>query len=165
MIEDKPMSEPARFSNDFEEKLPRPSSEPLIDPERELPANAAVSRPLGEFPHEETDYEAAASRAGDAVGKVKERLDDFTDQARETLREFPGRLDEMKRRFKVIQGRTAKRARTAASDLKQTAEFGARRARGRFEFYSREYPIETLAGIAGAAFLLGFALRMWRSRD
>jgi hypothetical protein len=157
------MPDPARLSPDFGDSPPKSAPENPIPPDRELPTEPAISSPLGEIA--EQAGAATRQRLSPPIEIVRERVEGFKDQARATLRDLPERLNEMKRRFKIIQGRTAERARVAASDFRQTAQSGARQAKGRFEFCSREYPLETLLSIAAAAFLVGFSIRMWRSRD
>ena len=90
-------------------------------------------------------------------------------------------VDLLKRRFTVLTSR----ARDGASNLRGTAQDGlhaiqsraadglrmartratdgARYARQRGEYYKREYPLHSLALIAGAAFLAGALIRMGRS--
>jgi ElaB/YqjD/DUF883 family membrane-anchored ribosome-binding protein len=97
-----------------------------------------------------------AESIGSAVGSAVERV-------RELPRRLQGRMQEMKQRFTVIRGRARGDASEAARDLKQTAEQKIVQARSRAAHYAREYPIQVILAVTGAAFILGFSLRIWRS--
>ncbi len=133
---------------DINETPPRLSLAGPTLPERELPARGEP-RPAGKITE-------AAELAGEKVGEV-------VGFAKHEARELPQRLEGMKQRFKLIQGRAAANARAAASEMRQTAGFRIRQARDRFNYLARECPLETVLAIGGTAFVLGFALRVWRS--
>jgi len=89
--------------------------------------------------------EQASDRASGLARSVKDRFSNFrqdaaqaTSQAKETARE------------KII-------------DFNQKARRRVYDARDRAETVRKEYPIQTMLGIAAASFVIGFALRLWRS--
>jgi ElaB/YqjD/DUF883 family membrane-anchored ribosome-binding protein len=123
---------------------------PIDDPNREPPAHAVG---LGVEPRtSSTRLNQTADALGSAVGS-----------AVENVRHLPQRLQEMKQRFTVIRGRTQKQAASKAADLKETARERAQAARTVAAYYAREYPLHVIAGAAGVGFILGIALRIWRS--
>ncbi len=124
---------------------------PIEDPNRELPAPGPtiVELPERSRPRLNGTAEAIGSAVGTAV---------------ETVRHLPDRLQDMKARFTVVRGRAREQAAIRAEDWKQTARSRVYEARNRAQFYAREYPLHVIAATAGAAFILGFALRIWRSR-
>lgn len=78
----------------------------------------------------------AASRAGDIKDVATARLEDFR--------------------------------RVATNEISQTREkvrASILAARSRVEYWQREYPVQTIAVMGGAAFVVGIILRAWRSRD
>lgn len=116
-----------------------------IHAERELPP-APVERGAGPL-------NEAAERVGILVGVAVERA-----------RELPRRLSELKQRFIIIRGRKTEDVSVAAAQYRRDAERKLRQARNRAEFLANEYPVQVIAGIAAAAFVLGFGLRIWRSK-
>jgi ElaB/YqjD/DUF883 family membrane-anchored ribosome-binding protein len=70
----------------------------------------------------------------------------------------------MKERFAVLRGRARETAGETAGNLKRQAECTAAQARTRASKLAQEHPLEAIAVLGGAAFVLGFALRMWRDR-
>ncbi len=118
---------------------------PIQDPNRELPtrgSRAANSR-LNE----------AAEAIGSAVGS-----------AVETMRNLPDRVQDMKERFGVIQGRAQEKAASKADEWKWQARARTRLARLRVHQLAQDYPLHVIAGVAATGFILGFALRIRRSR-
>jgi ElaB/YqjD/DUF883 family membrane-anchored ribosome-binding protein len=92
---------------------------------------------------------AAAERLGRVIGIVVERTREATSKARE-LRQ---RLTRSRRTG----------LETATSDWKDSARRSAYQARNRADQIAHQYPIQVIAGAAGAAFIVGFALRIWRA--
>jgi ElaB/YqjD/DUF883 family membrane-anchored ribosome-binding protein len=105
---------------------------------------AEVSGPGGL--HDTT--EAVGAAMGRAVGKVKD---------------LPRRVSEMKERFTVIRGRGREEALSRADELKENAKQRVTDARTYAAYYSREYPLQFIAAVGAAGFVLGMILRMWRS--
>ncbi len=126
---------------------------PVDDPNHELPGPGPVAvREVSERPRNQRLNETAEA-IGSAVGS-----------AVETVKHLPDRLQEMRERFTVIRGRAQEEAVSRAADLKETAQQRAREARTRAAYYSREYPLHVIAAAAGLGFVVGIALRVWRSR-
>jgi hypothetical protein len=119
--------------------------------ERQLPIDSVIT---GATEREDGNpkLRETAETVGTAVGKAVNKV-----------RDLPRRVSEMKERFTVIRGRTREDASSAAAELKENARQKAYQARSRAQYYAREFPLEFLAGVAGVAFVLGFALRIWRS--
>ncbi len=119
---------------------------PVDDPNRELPAEAAATR----NPRLNETAEAIGGAVGSAV---------------DTVRHLPERLQEMKERFTVIRGRVQEDAATTATEWKETAREKAAQARNRAAQLAHDYPLHVIAAVAGLGFILGVALRIWRSRN
>lgn len=94
----------------------------------------------------------AAEQIGSAVGR-----------AVRSVRELPEHLDALKHRFTVIRGRGREAASEKVQDLKESTNQQVQRARQRIDHLVSEYPLQVIVTAAGAAFLLGIALRVWRS--
>jgi ElaB/YqjD/DUF883 family membrane-anchored ribosome-binding protein len=108
----------------------------------ELPHRRAFSPRLNE----------AAERLGYLVGRIEVEL-----------RQMPRRATELRDRLNRARAQAGENASTAASEWKLSAQQNAEQARSRAQFLANQYPIETIAGTAGAAFVAGFVLRIWRS--
>lgn len=128
---------------------------PVDNPNRELPQPGTVAELPSARPGPATNHRLneTAEAIGNAVGS-----------AVETVRHLPERLQDMKERFTVIRGRAQEDAATRAAELKETAQQKAQQARTRAAHLAREYPLQVIAGVAGGAFILGFVLRIWRSK-
>ncbi len=118
---------------------------PIRDPERALPARGSTTA----SPRLNEAAEAVGSAVGSAV---------------EAVRNLPDRVQDVKERFGVIQGRAQKQAASAAEQWKWRAKARVRSARLRTHEFAQEYPLHVIAGVAAAGFVLGFVLRIWRSR-
>ncbi len=118
---------------------------PIRDPNRELPVRGCVAR--------NPRLHEAAEAIGSAVGS-----------AVDTVRSLPDRVQEMKHRFGVIQGRAQKQAMNAADEVKWRAQARARLTKIRARHLAHEYPLHVIGGVAAAGFVLGIALRIWRLR-
>jgi hypothetical protein len=116
-----------------------------------LPA-ADLGMTPGETTVERDRLNNTAEAIGTAVGTAVERV-----------RQIPERLADMKQRFTLIRGRARDRATDKATDLRDTAQDTARQVRTRAQYYANHYPVQTILGIAGVAFVFGFVLRIWRS--
>lgn len=116
----------------------------------ELPVASDVTVPQPEVPA--TRKREAAETVGAAVGKAVVRV-----------REVPRRMAEMKERFTVIRGRAREDAASTAGDFRENARQKVQEARTRADYLAHEYPLEFILGVGAAAFVLGFALRIWRS--
>jgi hypothetical protein len=120
------------------ESVPAPGPVPVV----ELPRRREVSPALNR----------AAERLGRAVGLAEVQL-----------RQLPARISDLRARLNATRNRASEDAAAAASEWRQSAERTAYQARTRGQYLANEYPVQTIAGAAGAAFVTGFALRLWRS--
>ena len=119
--------------------------------------------------------EAAAERmAAEPRGKVVELRQAAGQKASELKERASQALDETKERVSEVYGRTEATVKDALDHGKQTAAEAlqqgrekaaeiARRTRQRARFYAEEYPLHVIAVAAGAGFLVGVLLRIWRS--
>jgi ElaB/YqjD/DUF883 family membrane-anchored ribosome-binding protein len=146
-----PMAEPV-YPNDETRRTVREAAAPmgtvetapgpsLAAPDRELPPPSRL--------------DSAAERVGSAVGSAFEQV-----------KQLPNHLQEIKGRLIVMGRRTredaARGAREISRELQLNARVKAREARTRARFYAHEYPLETIAAVAGLGFVLGVILRLWR---
>ena len=104
----------------------------------------------------------------------KGRISDLANSARATvadLKDTAGeKLDALKDRAGDITQRAGERiselkdtAGERMSDFADTARDRLHYARRRANYLCNEYPVQTILGFAGFAFVIGFALRIWRS--
>ncbi len=112
----------------------------------------------------------SAQRALPEGNPGDERLNDAAEQigsnigrAIRSVRQLPEHLGALKDRFTVIRGRGRRAAGEKAQELKEAAGEKVQRTRRRIDGMVNEYPLQVILGAAGAAFLLGVALRIWRS--
>lgn len=115
----------------------------FIPPERELPAATGAS-----------PVRNVAEGVGNAVGS-----------AVSGVRHLPERLQQVKNRLVVIQGRAREDAREKAREVKDKAGEAVAEARARVNRLSREYPLALVAAAAACGFLIGMALRIGRDHD
>jgi hypothetical protein len=135
-------------------QVPEPASSitpPRLHPERELPS-AETTR--------NTRLHETAETIGAAVGNAVETAKQLP---RRLQRELPRRLEDMKKRFTVITGRGKQGASATTTEWKETAQERLSQARNRAQYLADEYPLRVIAGAAVTAFIVGFALRVWRS--
>lgn len=119
---------------------------PPIVPDRELP-RAPRDEELKEAAWQKIDdAKQTASRAAGQVKQATVRAVDRTGAQAEAA------YGQAKEKAAAIYDKT--RARTGRA---------IEQARWRARYYIDEYPLHVIAGIAGAAFLAGVVLRIWRS--
>ncbi len=124
---------------------------PRSDIAGELPVASDVTAPQPEIAPANRKREAAES-VGTAVGKAVVKV-----------RELPRRVADMKQRFIVISGQRREDAVSSAGELRDNARQKVQQARSRAEYLAHEYPLQFILAAGAAAFVLGFALRIWRS--
>jgi dsDNA-specific endonuclease/ATPase MutS2 len=129
----------------------------------ELPEkNEATARREKEQPMQEV-----AERIGGALGTAVR-------QARGVSGRVRGGLQLVQKQVADRIARAPQDASEAAAQLKETAEekaadlkHGARRrvtaTRRQIEGLKAEYPLQIILGLAAAAFVIGFGIRIWRS--
>ena len=99
----------------------------------------------------------------DRLNDAAEQIGSNIGRAIRGVRRLPEHLGSLKERFTVIRGRGRRVASEKAQEMKQAAGEQVRRTRRRIDETVNEYPLQLILGAAGAAFLLGVALRIWRS--
>jgi ElaB/YqjD/DUF883 family membrane-anchored ribosome-binding protein len=122
-------------------------------PVGELPVASDITAPQPQTtaepsPRMRDTAETVGTAVGKAVGKV---------------RELPRQMAELKERFTVIRGRARESATSTAEEFRQNARQRAYQARTRVEQVAHEYPLQFILAVGAAGFVLGFALRVWRS--
>lgn len=125
------------------------------DPARSLESVAPGPVPVVELPRRR--------EVSPGVNQIAEQLGRAFGIIEVQLRQLPGRLRYLQERVKERRKQTSQDSTAAAAEWKQSAQRGAQQARTRAEYLANEYPVETIAGVAGAAFVTGFALRLWRA--
>ena len=120
--------------------------EPLAN--QELPEAAKQPLPVSETPPiaqlESVDV-VMVSEPPSVTDRVKEKASRVADRAR----------DRTSALYDQAQSRVAM--------ARAKAQRGVREARAQGRYLANEYPVQVIAGIAGAAFLTGIVLRFWRS--
>jgi hypothetical protein len=110
------------------------------------------------------DRTLPAGRPGDdRLNEAAEQIGSTVGRAIRGVRHLPEHLGELKDRFTVIRGRGQRVAEEKAQEIKEAATEQVKRTRRRIDLMISEYPIEMILATAGAAFLLGVSLRIWRS--
>ena len=97
----------------------------------------------------------AAERVGSAVGNA-------VNAARRLPQHLNSTLNSVKDGLVLVKGKGARVVNDRAAELKQAAGDTARNAQQRARWVAREYPLHVLGGVAIAAFVAGFGLRIWR---
>jgi hypothetical protein len=81
----------------------------------------------------------------------------------ENARGLPGQMRRAKTNLSIVSRRTAGEIAATVADHRRAAEQRTTVVRNRAQQLAVEKPLHLIAGAAGAAFLVGFALRIWRS--
>ncbi len=129
----------------------------LADAGRELPANRA------ENPRWNEAAENIGRTAGRAVAKIREfprQIEDAREDAREKLRAI---RTQSQQAGEGRQSQFKEQAGQRLEILKNRAHERVLIARNRAQRMTRERPIAIIASAFGACFMLGVALRIWRS--
>ena len=110
---------------------------------------ADMADPSGRISDLSNSARAAVADLKDSAG---EKLDALKDRTGDIAQRAGGRITDLK-----------DTATERMSDLADTARDRLHYARRRANYISNEYPVQTILGFAGFAFVIGFALRIWRS--
>ena len=144
-----------------------------VEPERLLPPE--TSGTIGEIGDRNATARELGRRTGRAVAAVIEfpqlardlprRIEDMRWQVRDRLRiirqQSPGTTSNTSNRIDELRENAACRI----DALRSRAQERLQLLRNRAERLQRERPVQLIAGAFGAAFLLGMALRIWRSNS
>lgn len=114
----------------------------------------------------QVNLENAGERVGSAIGAV-------VNQTKEIGGIVQDRMSDLKRKFRVIAGRSSAdmkdraaevtdEAQQRASELARDARQQARVWEFRARLYARRYPFQFIAAAAAAGFAIGFLVRLWR---
>jgi ElaB/YqjD/DUF883 family membrane-anchored ribosome-binding protein len=102
-------------------------------------------------------------RMSDLADSASATVSDLKDTASEKLDELKGRASDLSQRAGERLGELKSTAGDRMSDFADTARDRVYYARRRANYLTNEYPVQTILGFAGLAFVIGFALRIWRS--
>jgi ElaB/YqjD/DUF883 family membrane-anchored ribosome-binding protein len=150
-----------------------------LPPEGQLTPSSEVPRgAVGRQEMSKTQLHAAAESVGVALGQavnavrdLSRRTGEATEQSRRLAQEkvetVKDRVAEVSKEASRTTAETYERAKTraaeAANEAKQTAARHLEEARARAQYIADEFPLQVIAATAGAAFLAGVMLRIWRS--
>jgi ElaB/YqjD/DUF883 family membrane-anchored ribosome-binding protein len=163
------MPDPLHSSGD----IPRFDSYPAPAPE-EFASESGVgaSLPIGLSPARELPASTMASheRVNPALNQTAEKIGALLGTAVRIVKSMPRQLQavpqnvsSMGERLREKSGELREDASEAARELRQNAEARLQLAREQARQYAYEKPFHVIAGIAGLAFCVGVALRIWRS--
>ncbi|HTE91009.1 MAG TPA: hypothetical protein VK639_18775 [Terriglobales bacterium] len=133
--------------------MPEPSTRQKPDRQQSTtnPANNSASRVQSVNPEQSSSGKVIAWK------RVSEqKVDDVTDRASQAL-------DEIGQRISAGYERVQAGITDAYERSKWKSEELARKARTRARFVVDKYPLHLIAAVAGAAFVAGIFLRVWRS--
>ncbi len=132
---------------------------PVTDPERELPSKARAINPQWNQAAEQI-----GSSLGRAVTKVRQMPQRAEQVAQELTNEVRDRLEVIRReQAPSVTARLREKAEQTADELKGRARENVQVARIRAQRLAREKPLQIIVVAFGAAFIVGVALRIWRS--
>lgn len=100
----------------------------------------------------------AAERAATLKDSAADRLSQLGNNASARASELADRLNHRLDEARRIAARKTTQAR-------QTARRRVIEARVKVQYWKSEYPLQTIAALAGVAFVTGMALRIWRSNS
>jgi ElaB/YqjD/DUF883 family membrane-anchored ribosome-binding protein len=152
--------------------LPEPLTHQEVNSERESAfPDSNTSRPElvnQAAPHLELDRELPrAPRVEELKQSASQKLDDVKNAAVQAARNTRQTTSRVVNRTKEEAASAYRRTKgRLASALDETSAKTAdvlEQARRSALYYKEEYPLQVIAGVAGAAFLLGVFLRIWRS--
>lgn len=103
--------------------------------------------------------EIARDKFQSVAGDAREKLNDLADRASNIASEAGERLNSLRNELNHRLPEWKREARHRAEE----ARLVARRTATQVDQKAREYPLETIAAAAGAGFLLGATMRIWRS--
>jgi ElaB/YqjD/DUF883 family membrane-anchored ribosome-binding protein len=143
--------------------LPEPSSASTF----EVGSGSEGSVPVENLRSSKEDVQDTAHRVAE---RTSEKLHVAADEARERLNEVAARAskvaDQAKQRLHEARIRFNERLpiwKQQARDRAHDARIIARHTATQADEKARRYPIETIAAAAGAGFLIGVTMRIWRS--
>lgn len=107
--------------------------------------------------------------SGEESGGIRRKFEVIRSQTREQASQIAERArdvaDEFSQRAMVTAEEWTDTARAKSIEWRENARRGYWQVRQRAERTVCDYPLQTLAGILAGAFVIGAAIRYWRSRD
>jgi ElaB/YqjD/DUF883 family membrane-anchored ribosome-binding protein len=162
------MPDPLHSSGD----VPRFDTYPAPAPEELAPeSSVGASEPIGLSPARELPANTTAShaRVNPALNQTAEKIGTLLGTAVRIVKSMPQQLQavpqnvsSMGERLRERSGELREDASEAARELRQNAQARMRQAQEQARQYAYEKPFHVIAGIAGLAFCVGVALRIWR---
>jgi ElaB/YqjD/DUF883 family membrane-anchored ribosome-binding protein len=107
--------------------------------------------------------DSASATVSDLRDSATATVTDLKDSAAEKLDVLKDRATDLSQRASERIGELKNTAGERMSDFGETARNRLYFARRRARYLTNEYPVQTILGFAGLAFVIGFALRIWRS--
>ena len=101
----------------------------------------------------------ASEKLHEVADEARERLNELSDRASKLADQAKRRLHDARIRFNERLPVWKQQARERAHDARIIARHTATQA----DEKARRFPIETIAAAAGAGFLIGVTMRIWRS--
>lgn len=119
---------------------------------RQMPINPVERRKRMQKP--------LSTRASELVDSTKREAEKLYDEARIRASDL---MDTTKREAERIYDETRTRASEGYDRLSEKAQDATDQTRHVARYLRNEYPLQVIGVLAGAAFLAGMALRIWRS--
>ena len=161
------MAEPLRKESlDFENEAPAPDEVTHVTsslPGTPPALDESRGRAMESQDRATKTGEAVGSAVGNVVGNVKSSVRSgmklFSDKSRDLGEKLSEATDSARVRGQEIADDAAQRTR----ELGRQARERISEAKRQTSRYAHEKPLHTIMGIAGAAFVVGLLLRIWRS--
>jgi ElaB/YqjD/DUF883 family membrane-anchored ribosome-binding protein len=107
--------------------------------------------------------ENLGAAVGGAVGNVSRSVRTGLDAATTGSKQAGDKLAELADQARVRAQDLSLEAGRLAQDMREAAIYRSQRLRREAREFMHQKPLEAILAIAGAAFVFGFALRIWRS--
>ena len=102
-------------------------------------------------------------RMADLADSASATVSDLKDSAAEKFEDLKDRASDLSQRAGQRLGELKNTTGERVSDFADSARDRLYSARRRANYMTNEYPVQTILGFAGVAFVVGIALRIWRS--
>ena len=170
------MAEPNKLNLKPQPIYPEPGPTAAALPERASPTNYEVgsgseggthlrsSSSATQFSEQTSDAardlaERARDKFETVAGEARERMNEMADRASAMAQDAGQRLNELRDKFSERLPEWKQQARDRFDDARVVARHTAVRADAK----AKRFPVETIVAAAGAGFVLGAGMRIWRS--
>ena len=124
------------------------------------PPPRPTQMPINPVERQKRMRKSLGTRAEELVDATKREAEKLYDEARTRTSEW---VDTTRHEVSRLYGQARERASDGYDRLSETAHEAGDQTRAVARVLRNEYPLQTLAVLAGAAFLTGMLLRMWRA--